>query len=368
MVIAYNVLEHLPPQIVQLVNLRELNIKNNRLRYLPAEILDMKLTVLELANNPWVLHSEIDPEARIDDGDASETSVSREQYSSQRDRLTRRVVTETSGLFTIASLGEYCLRTLLAPFCPDLQAFSAAPQLGTPDPSTRPACPPKQTPPWPHYKSNLHAHADLPLFADPRHPPHFLDALRECLPGTVARPDQKSHLQGHGSGSHSRAASLHEELFSPAGSQGHPAQAPPSQLTSSQTSSHTTASQEVSEEQIQNSIGLCLSPDHVPLNSRVFTAHAEERYTWEAVVAGVDLGPFGPVPVLWRGCNQGCLRFLDALQDDTGDTYPEPELGTAFDAGDGMEVDLDLLDEEYQSDDGFGVVQMNISGGLDSFD
>ena len=84
MVIAYNVLEHLPPQIVQLVNLKELNIKNNRLRYLPAEILDMKLTVLELANNPWVLHSEIDPEARIDDGDVSETSVSSQPYSSQR--------------------------------------------------------------------------------------------------------------------------------------------------------------------------------------------------------------------------------------------------------------------------------------------
>jgi hypothetical protein len=42
----------------------------------------------------------------------------------------------------------------------------------------------------------------------------------------------------------------------------------------------------------------------------VFVTPAEERYTWETVVAGVDVG--GSVPLKWRGCLCGCLDFLDA--------------------------------------------------------
>ena len=37
--------------------------------------------------------------------------------------------------------------------------------------------------------------------------------------------------------------------------------------------------------------------------------HAEERFTWEHHVAGVSVG--GAVPLLWRGCQWGCLDFLD---------------------------------------------------------
>ncbi|KAJ6591626.1 hypothetical protein DFH09DRAFT_1137550 [Mycena vulgaris] len=57
----------------------------------------------------------------------------------------------------------------------------------------------------------------------------------------------------------------------------------------------------------QPSLGLCPSPRHIHRAS-VFVTPAEERYTWETVVAGVDVG--GNVPLKWRGCSWGCLDFL----------------------------------------------------------
>ncbi|KAG6891555.1 hypothetical protein C0992_004413 [Termitomyces sp. T32_za158] len=57
-------------------------------------------------------------------------------------------------------------------------------------------------------------------------------------------------------------------------------------------------------------VGLCPSPKHQRLcTPRLFIQHAEERYTWETMIAGVEVG--GSVPMRWRGCQQGCLNFLD---------------------------------------------------------
>ena len=36
--------------------------------------------------------------------------------------------------------------------------------------------------------------------------------------------------------------------------------------------------------------------------------HAEQRFTWEHRIAGLEVG--GVVPVRWRGCQRGCLDFL----------------------------------------------------------
>ncbi|KAJ7606108.1 hypothetical protein DFH06DRAFT_1019457 [Mycena polygramma] len=55
------------------------------------------------------------------------------------------------------------------------------------------------------------------------------------------------------------------------------------------------------------SLGSCPGPHH--LHESVFVTPAEERFTWETVVAGVDIG--GEVCVKWRGCLWGCLDFLD---------------------------------------------------------
>ncbi|KAJ7224246.1 hypothetical protein GGX14DRAFT_322783, partial [Mycena pura] len=57
------------------------------------------------------------------------------------------------------------------------------------------------------------------------------------------------------------------------------------------------------------SLGVCPAPLHTHAES-VFVKPAEERYTWETVVARVDLGG-GGVPLKWRGCLWRCLDFLD---------------------------------------------------------
>jgi hypothetical protein len=49
--------------------------------------------------------------------------------------------------------------------------------------------------------------------------------------------------------------------------------------------------------------------------------HAEERFTWENYVAGVSVG--GAVPLLWRGCQWGCLDFLDESELHSADVDME---------------------------------------------
>jgi hypothetical protein len=45
----------------------------------------------------------------------------------------------------------------------------------------------------------------------------------------------------------------------------------------------------------------------------MFVHSAEERMEWLGLIAGVKVaeGDEGRIPVLWRGCKRGCLRFLE---------------------------------------------------------
>ncbi|KAF8159651.1 hypothetical protein B0H34DRAFT_412508 [Crassisporium funariophilum] len=64
-------------------------------------------------------------------------------------------------------------------------------------------------------------------------------------------------------------------------------------------------------------IGVCPNPKHE--QTQIFVRHAEQRFTWEPTIAGTSSG--GQVPVRWRGCQQGCLDFLEPPEDvsDDGD-------------------------------------------------
>jgi hypothetical protein len=63
-----------------------------------------------------------------------------------------------------------------------------------------------------------------------------------------------------------------------------------------------------------NGIGRCANPNHTSL----FVHHAEQRYSWEASMAGLSLG--GVAPVRWRGCCRGCLSFLDEHAEEEEET------------------------------------------------
>ena len=60
----------------------------------------------------------------------------------------------------------------------------------------------------------------------------------------------------------------------------------------------------------------CMSPmhgHHPGGTGPPFIEHTEERIVWAHVVCGITLGTTsgGGVPLLWRGCERGCLSFLD---------------------------------------------------------
>jgi hypothetical protein len=79
-------------------------------------------------------------------------------------------------------------------------------------------------------------------------------------------------------------------------------------------------------------IGTCPNPEHGQ-EKRVFVLHAEQRFTWERRIAGLDVG--GAVPVRWRGCQRGCLDFLC------------PNYETKLSAGQDNATDVDMA--EFQT-------------------
>ncbi|KAJ7760521.1 hypothetical protein B0H16DRAFT_1532570 [Mycena metata] len=87
------------------------------------------------------------------------------------------------------------------------------------------------------------------------------------------------------------------------------------------------------------SLGLCPSPHHG--TESVFVTPAEERYTWERVVAGVDVGE--SVPLKWRGCLSGCLEFLSVGFEVQA---ASPEIAEARASGaDITEMEMDEVNE-----------------------
>ena len=151
-----NALTSVPPQIAQLTSLQELNLAQNKLRWLPAEMLSMRLTKLTVAGNPWI------PPPLQDDS----TRQPSQQASPQR----QRPVSFTTIHYTIPPLVESCLRILLAPHHPDSSHSSPRPL------------------------TVLEASYALPLTEDLSIGPSVLATLRACVPAAVARPATAAQL------------------------------------------------------------------------------------------------------------------------------------------------------------------------------
>ncbi|KAG1780830.1 hypothetical protein EV702DRAFT_1185446 [Suillus placidus] len=93
--------------------------------------------------------------------------------------------------------------------------------------------------------------------------------------------------------------------------------------------------------------GGCANPEH---KGRFFVRHAAERFTWERLVAGVDVG--GAVPLRWRGCIETCLGFLN--EDARQANAIELPLTDASDA-----MDLDETEAVMAMDLGEGGFSMD---------
>lgn len=97
----------------------------------------------------------------------------------------------------------------------------------------------------------------------------------------------------------------------------------------------------------------------------VFLRHVEERYTWESIIAGVSVG--GCVPVRWRGCQWGCLDYLDSdggIGPSDGSELPEIH---RVDLHEAHGADNSTWDNEG-TEDAVQVIQLSGMNELDEFD
>ena len=106
-------------------------------------------------------------------------------------------------------------------------------------------------------------------------------------------------------------------------------------------------------------IGSCPSPRHS--TQHLYIQHAEERFSWEQTIASVDLGEL--VPVRWRGCQWGCLDYLDGK--DIGMEGHGKPTEHCSDAVLGTE---EIPSGEAAMEDVIKVVQFNGTYELDEFD
>lgn len=112
--------------------------------------------------------------------------------------------------------------------------------------------------------------------------------------------------------------------------------------------------------------GICPNPLHRA--KTVFARHMEERFTWEHLVAGIQVG--GVVPLKWRGCLRGCLAFLDGNAADNTVVVALGERSAEETLNEDTDMETNTSAEDIEMDE--SVVQVvsldPISSGIDDFE
>jgi hypothetical protein len=285
-----NKLTYIPPEIVYLRNLRQLNIAGNRLKYLPAEMLNMSLTQLHVHPNTSFLK---DPYDKHSSTDKNTKQVIRPRSVSDTKHCLPRIISLVEMAFRVlfspssASQGEYLLEEYY-----DL--------------------PLDECPSSPFNVTSGKQQFPYPI------PPHLRKILSTCVRYSVDPEEPSTSLDD-----------------------------PWSMVTG---------------------IGHCPSPRHRDpdrgqFNSGVFVRHAEERISWEPIIAGISVG--GNAPVLWRGCQWGCLDYLD--KDGGVGNSDGPELPEIYSVNLIQVGGVDSSSGE-ETEDAVQVIQLLGANGLDEFD
>ncbi|KAI0027214.1 hypothetical protein K488DRAFT_91138 [Vararia minispora EC-137] len=289
-----NQLDFIPPQISELRSLQHLNVALNWLPFLPAEILTLpKLEQLLVHPNKFLP----DPSSHI-------------PPDHPRPCHPWRAVGATNIRAPIPSLTEITLRSLMSPSVPDSPKplFVSRPSHNSPTRQrdlTRNAT-----------LTNIHTHYALPLTQAHGLPERCFRMLARAAPGIISRPL-------------SRAPTRDSDVFSRTSSFARTAS------TTTWTSDHTLVDE--SEPGLSRCPGLqhLRVPDGAVDSSPEgdwtqrgppYFEHGEERLIWVDTVRGIRIGEVsGGVPLLWRGCERGCLDFLGAAwpsanqQDEQGE-------------------------------------------------
>lgn len=349
----------LPPLIAtSLPHLRELNVSLNELKFLPAEILGLRLESLSLAGNPWLPRPSspliVTSHPDIVEPGAANTTKSEYARAHHMGTLTRH--------FHIPPLTELCLRILMAPATPSLHSTCLASR----------ECIPVRS----RELTMLETKYELPLVRTD-FPTSVIDAVYGCIPRSITnqRRDSASNKAQASPSKKARVdrAALREDAFpqrrlstfsSPFSSSRH------SSRLGSRTYSHTSLFSSRSRSSVSRTgialdppkpampgISVCPSPLHLGQMSKpVYIRHAVERLTWEDEIAGVKMGEADGVPVLWRGCGPRCLDWLDQ-DDEDGDVEATGDFPAAIEAAEGSDFEFkptdlsgSLADAFYESD------------------
>ena len=284
----------IPPEIVCLRNLRDLNIAGNRIEYLPAEMLEMSLTQLQVFPNPFL-------EPPSNGGFPSTASRMNLWNKPHLVSNTKRYLPR------IVPLVEMALRVLLSPSSMSARQCLLEEYYDLP----LDECPSDPT-------SSFNIKSGKQQFPHPL-PSHLRAILSTCVPHSVYSDESP----------------------------------PSSPLSVDDSWSKLTG------------IGHCRSPRHRgQFKLGVFVRHAEERFTWERSIAGVGVGGF--VPVRWRGCQWGCLDFLDGDGGVGNDDGPTLSDICGVDTDQAAGANSSLGNEEMENV--VQVVQLSGPDGLDEFD
>ncbi|KAF4593028.1 hypothetical protein EYR38_008735 [Pleurotus pulmonarius] len=327
LIIRANSLTSIPPEISKLANLRELNVANNKIRYLPSEILHLSLAQLHVHPNPFLpippsLAPPISKRPFSRSRSLWGTRALMESREIEAERVHTKIVSEVSRkLPKVIPLQELCLRHL----------FSPCRQSPSNNPST----------------SILQARYHLPLLEP--------DIWSTPSPKVRLRSPFPDHLE-----------SLFEAIL-PGCTYG--------EECVHQDSNPSVVSTPEEDDARITGVGTCPSPHHLAPGSgstpALFIHHAEERFTWEDTVAGILVG--GSVPIRWRGCQWGCLDFLDSRPEMTSNAtsssvIDEAATGVTTSAGGDIVGDTQTLSTTEDEDRDVAVVAVDLNGGLDMSD
>ncbi|KAF8075002.1 hypothetical protein FPV67DRAFT_1777739 [Lyophyllum atratum] len=311
-----NSISSLPLSLFSLQNLTVLSLRNNRLKYIPPEIVGLKnLQELNIAQNKIeYLPAEmlqmtlktfyVYPNSFIDPSSSSDRYSLRSSTLSQNRVFQRRPVSNTEHMLPrVLPLVELLLRALVSP---SGSAMSSETMLDR------------------YYQlplaEDLENPVELPSLLSAkkirftrRLPPAIRSILHACLPGSVYLEEDSGRTS--------------------------------------------TSTSDICD---MTGVGICPSPKHQRLGTtRIFVRPAEERFSWERTVAGYSMS--GTVPVRWRGCQRGCLDFLDP---------PKEAQHPAVDVSDVSlnDADIDMIEGE-DMDEVVQVFQLDTStpGRLDDF-